>query len=150
MIISAVDLGHNNPRGLRARMAREHFASNGPPDAQPLPLGYAEREDMKIGGLSTIVALYARSLAAQDYDVKEHPSFFDYTCGLMASEFIGGYYRMQKNEGLRNRFPPRVLPGLGPGLCWQPPEEHARTMESWRRCCEREDRVCAAIAARNA
>jgi hypothetical protein len=63
MIISAVDLGHNNPRGRRARMAREHFASNGPPDAQPLPLGYAERERMKIGGLSTIVALYARSLA---------------------------------------------------------------------------------------
>jgi hypothetical protein len=98
MIISAVDLGHNNPRGLRARMAREHFASNGPPDAQPLPLGYAEREDMKIGGLSTIVALYARSLAAQDYDVKEHPSFFDYACGLMASEFIGGYYRMQRTR----------------------------------------------------
>jgi hypothetical protein len=149
MIISVVDLQHN-PRGRRARMAREHFAANGPPDAQPLPLGYAERERMKIGGLSTIVALYARSLACQGYNLEEHPSFQDYACGIMASEFIGGYDRMQKNEGLRNRFPPRLLPGLGPALVWEPPEEHARTMESWRRCCEREDRICAAIAARAA
>jgi hypothetical protein len=146
MIISAVDLQHN-PLGRRARMAREHFASNAPPDAQPLPLGYDERERRKIGGLSTIVALYARSLACQGYDLDEHPSFQDYVCGVMASEFIGGYDRLQKNEGLRNRFPPRLLPGIGPGLCWQPPDEHARTMESWRRSCEREERVRAAIAA---
>jgi hypothetical protein len=87
MIISVVDLQHN-PRGRRARMAREHFAANGPPDAQPLPLGYAERERMKIGGLSTIVALYARSLACEGYNLEKHPSFQDYACGIMASSSL--------------------------------------------------------------
>ena len=34
----------NNPDGRRARSARKWFADNGPPDLQPLPLGYNERE----------------------------------------------------------------------------------------------------------
>jgi hypothetical protein len=137
-------------KARRALLAREWFAIHGPADAPPLPVSYGEREHLKIGGLSTIVALYARSLEGQNYDLEEHPSFEHYACGMMASEFIGGYHRMRENEQLRNRFPPRPLDGLGPGLMWQPPEEHARTMESWRRCREREDRIHAAIAARDA
>jgi hypothetical protein len=134
-----------------ALAAREWFYENGPADLQPLPLSDDEREDVKreggLSGLSTILGLYARSLACRDYDVDEHPSFFEYACGLMASDFIGGYARMQENQQLRRRFPPRVLPGLGPGLCWEPPKEHARTMEIWRRSRERLDRIRAARAA---
>src|SRR5258708_705070 len=41
------------PEG-QAQLAREHFATNGPPDAPPLPLSYDEREDLKVGGLSKV------------------------------------------------------------------------------------------------
>jgi hypothetical protein len=151
--------GEDNVRPLKklacaALAAREWFYENGPADLQPLPLSYDEREDVKreggLSGLSTILGLYARSLACRDYDVDEHPSFFEYACGLMASDFIGGYAGMQENQQLRRRFPPRVLPGLGPGLCWRPPKEHARMMESWRRSRERQDSVRAISAARDA
>jgi hypothetical protein len=151
--------GLDNIRPLKklaraALAAREWFYENGPADLQPLPLSYNEREEVKreggLSGLSTILGLYARSLGCRDYDVDEHPSFFEYACGLMASDFIGGYARMQENQQLRKRFPPRPLKGLGPGLCWEPPKEHARTMESWRRSIEREDRVRAISAARDA
>jgi hypothetical protein len=146
MIISVVDLS-NSPRGRRARFARKWFADNGPPDIQPLPLGYAEREALKGGGAAHILAWYARSLACRRYDVSEHPPFDDYARGVTASEFAPSFI---KKEHLLKRFPPRPLDGLGPGLCWQPPEEHARTMESLRRCREREDRIRAVIAARDA
>jgi hypothetical protein len=114
-----------------ALLAREWFAIHGPADAPPLPVSMGEREDLKCGGprLNKIIALYARSLDGRNYDVKEHPSFFDYACGLMASEFIGGYDYMQRDEQLRKRFPPRTLEGLGPGLTWQPPREHWERME---------------------
>ena len=114
-----------------ALMARECFAVNGPPDAPPLPLSYDEREDLKIGGLATIVALYARSWEGRDYD-QEHPAFFDYACGVMASGHMG-YRGIKEDEQLRKRFPPRPLRGLGPGLYWEPPELHAQTMASYRR-----------------
>jgi len=146
MIISAVDLSCS-PRGRRARFARKWFADNGPADIQPLPLGYAEREALKGGGAAHILAWYARSLAGRKYDVLEHPSFDDYACGVTASEYAPDFI---KKEHLLKRFPPRPLDGLGPGLCWQPPKEHARTMESLRRCREREDRIRAVIAARDA
>jgi hypothetical protein len=87
-----------------------------------------------------IIALYARSLEGRKYNVKEHPPFFDYACGLMASdsEFIGGYSYMQRDEQLRKRFPPRTLDGLGPGLMWQPPREHWQTMELYYSSLARE------------
>ena len=147
MIISVVDQSCS-PRGRRARFARKWFAGNGPPDIQPLPLGYGEREALKGGGVPHILAWYARSLDCRNYDVLEHPLFDDYARGVMASEFAPDF--ITKNENLQQRFPPRLLKGLGPGLSWQPPEEHARTMESLRRCREREDRIRAVIAARDA
>jgi hypothetical protein len=87
---------------------------------QPLPLGYAEREALKDTSAAHIVALYARSLAEHKYDVLKHPSFHDYACGTMASEFQG-MDCMKKNPDLLRRFPPRPLAGLGPGLYWDPP-----------------------------
>jgi hypothetical protein len=117
-------------RARAALLAREWFAIHGPADAPPLPLSMGERESLKGGGLPHIVAWYARSLWCRNYDVEEHPSFFDYACGVMASEHAPDFI---KKEQLLKRFPPRVLPGLGPGLCWQPPEEHARTIADHRR-----------------
>jgi hypothetical protein len=95
--------------------------------------------------LSVIVALYARSLESRKYNVLEHPSFEDYACGVMASEY-NGREQMKENPQMRDRFPPRALAGLGPGVNWEPPKEHARTMENLRRCREREDRIRAELA----
>jgi hypothetical protein len=82
-----------------------------------------------------LVALFARSWEARDYN-EEHPEFFDYACGIMASEYMG-YPGIKEDEQLKKRFPPRPLNGLGPGLYWEPPELHAETMASYRRSLAR-------------
>ena len=40
---------------------------------------------MKVGGVKHLIAWFARSLEASDYDVLRHPSFDDYARGVMAS-----------------------------------------------------------------
>jgi hypothetical protein len=105
---------------LKAQLAREHFARNGPPDAPPLPIGYNEREAIKgKGGLSTLAALYARSLETREYDMEEHPPFGDYVRGVLASD-NHGWFEVKRNEDLNRRFPPQLLEGMGPGLMWAP------------------------------
>jgi hypothetical protein len=121
----------NDPEGPPAQNARKWFAENGPPELQPLPLGYNERERRKRGGADNILAWYARSLDGRDYKVLAHPSFYDYACGVMASEFAPE--AIKNDETLKKRFPPRDLAGLGPGLQWEPPKAHAKTMELHRR-----------------
>ena len=116
------------PEGLerQAQLAREDFATNGPPDAPPLPLSYDERERLKLEGpLPTIVALYARSLENQKYDLEEHPSFVDYARGVMASD-LNVHPGMKENEELGRRFPPRPLKELGPALCWKPASQSTK------------------------
>jgi len=137
MIISGVDdlNTRRNPLGRRALFARKWFDLNGPPDARPLPLGYDEREALKRGGLTHIVAWFACSLACRDYSVKDHPSFDDYARGVMASDDAPDL--ITRDEQLRKRFPPRPLTGLGPALVWEPPALHARTMASYRRSLAR-------------
>jgi len=102
----------------RALKARAGFAVTAPPDAPPLPLSYGEREDLKVGGLSHLVAWYARSLQARNYDVYEHPSFEDYARGVLASPYAPPF--ITEDEQLTARFPPTPLNGLGPGLYWSP------------------------------
>jgi hypothetical protein len=59
---------------------------------------------------------YARSLDACDYDIVEHPSCHDFICGMMTD--IAGFPEF---EELRDRFPPRALPGLDPKISyWRP------------------------------
>jgi hypothetical protein len=118
-----------------ALAAREWFAVNGPADAPPLPLSYGEREDLKHGGLDHIVAWYARSLEGQAYNYAKHPSFCDYACGVMASEHAPDFIMRAE---LRLRFTPRELTGLGPGLYWNTPKEHARVMACYNRSRARE------------
>jgi hypothetical protein len=107
---------------------------NSPADLQPLPLSPGEREGLKLGGAPHILAWFARSLEALNYNYLEHPPFCDYARGVIASEHAPDFI---KKEHLLKRFPPRPLDGLGPALCWESPEEHALTMESWRRSLER-------------
>ena len=109
----------NNPGGRKALAAREWFDDNGPPDLQPLPLGYDERERLKRGGAAHILAWYARSLNSRNYDVLEHPSFDDYACGVMASEFAPHF--IKNNETLQKRFPARPLEWLNNAMVWEPP-----------------------------
>ena len=124
MIISWVDCQETPAKQRQferqALAAREWFKQHGPPDAPVFPIGYAERERLKIGGLPLMVAWYARSLAGQGYNFAEHPSFDDYAAGVMASEEHAPDF-IRNNEEMRRRFPPRPLSWLGSGLYWCPP-----------------------------
>jgi hypothetical protein len=116
----------------------EHFALNGPPDAQPLrPVLYGERKEHKKERfvLDYIVRLYARSL--EDCDPDEHPSFADYASGVLwEAERVDGDIGVipggDQREELKKRFPPRELAGMGPGFCWLTPKEYAEYRERLR------------------
>ena len=106
---------------IRAVLARRWYAVNSPqdPDLQPLPLGYLEMKDAKLQSeAGRILAWYSRSLAHIYYDIQQHPSFYEYACGILADEKVGS----QLLEELRDRFPPRLLPGLDECTGnWDPP-----------------------------
>jgi hypothetical protein len=126
--MSGVDLT-SSPRGGRAKAARKWFTEHGPPDLQPLPLGYAEREALKDGSLTHILAWFARSLADLKYDVLNHPSFDDFACGAMALP-KSIFPSISENVELLKRFPPRKLEGLDSHLYWKPPKSRKRTKAS--------------------
>jgi hypothetical protein len=137
MLISGVDW-QPTPAKLRrferqARIAREWFETHKPPDAPTLPIGYDERERLKgTGLLPHMIAWYARSLTARDYNFLDHPSFDDYACGVMASEAHAPDF-IRNDEEMRRRFPPRLLNGLGPRLCWNPPKLQRVRPKVWQR-----------------
>jgi hypothetical protein len=119
---------------MAALCAAEWFALNGPPDAPPLPLSHDDIEDYRdAGGLAGIVGFFARSLKRLDYDLRNHPSFDDFACGLMAMAMEKGMRDLEKDENLKRRFPPRPLAGMTPGAYWAPPKEYEETMASYRR-----------------
>jgi hypothetical protein len=101
----------------RAILARQWFAGVAPEDAPFLPLSYEERERLKVGGLSHLIAWFARSLAVLDFDFESHPSFDDYARGVMASPNTPE--SIKKDPNLRQRFSPEPLRGLGSGLIWR-------------------------------
>jgi hypothetical protein len=149
MIISWVDCQETPAKQRQferqALAAREWFKQHGPPDAPVFPVGYAERERLKIGGLPHIVACYARSLAGRGYNYDEHPSFDDYAAGVMASEEHAPDF-IRNNEEMRRRFPPRPLTGLGSGLYWRPSGAQPERKKS-RRAQAREKLLLAAMRA---
>jgi hypothetical protein len=107
---------------IAALRAQEWFAVNGPPDAPPLPL-YDFDSYRGARGLKGVVGFYARSLSRQDYDVRKHPSFEDFACGLMTINT--GLWGIENDENLRKRFPPRSLEGMAPSAYWDPPKRKA-------------------------
>jgi hypothetical protein len=147
MIISWVDCQETPAKQRQferqALAARDWFKQHGPPDAPVFPIGYAERERLKIGGLPHIVACYARSLAGQKYNFDEHPSFDDYAAGVMASEEHAPDF-IRNNEEMRRRFPPRPLAWLRSGLYWCPPQPERKQS---RRSQQRERLWCASLRA---
>jgi hypothetical protein len=74
--------------GFHSQTLGRHASPEAPREAGG-PLSFEARAPAvgkgKAGDLGRLVALYARSLAEQDYDVERHPSFHDYACGVMAS-----------------------------------------------------------------
>jgi hypothetical protein len=112
-----------------ALRAAKWFAVNGPPGAPPLPLNIDDRDRYRDArGLMGIVGFYARSLSRQDYDVRKHPSFNDFACGLMALAVQKGIWNLEKDEALIRRFPPRTLAGMDPvGAYWDPPKRKRRS-----------------------
>jgi hypothetical protein len=122
----------------RPLLAREWFRIHGPADAQPLPAFYTDRTAHDL--LTYVVRLYGRSLAGRDYDVSEHPPFADYVRGVLWESELpdGGFwdisgYPIEEVRALKKRYPPRMLKGMGPGACWEPPKVHTETINSLRR-----------------
>jgi hypothetical protein len=117
----------------------EHFALNGPADAQPLrPVLYDQRKEPRKERwlLDYIVRLYARSLEERDPD--EHPSFADYASGVLwETERDASLPSDDQTEELKKRFPPRKLAGIGPGFCWLPPERYKKWVADQRRAARR-------------
>jgi hypothetical protein len=108
-------------RAHRALVARHAFATEGPPDCQPLPTNYGERERLKVGfGLGYVVALFGRSLAAGDYAVTNHPSFAVYAAGILALAGVGPEF-LGYQPSLAQRYPPCRLPGLCESGYWANP-----------------------------
>jgi hypothetical protein len=103
-------------------------ADNGPPDLQPLPLGYNERERFKHGGVDHILAWYARSLDCRNYDALAHPAFEDYARGVMASDHAPDF--IKKDEELQKRFPPRPLQWLNNALVWERPARTRKVLKA--------------------
>jgi hypothetical protein len=128
---------------ILALLAQEWFAVNGPPDAPLLPLTHADVEDYRNArGLAGIVGFYARSLSREGYgrrryDVRNHPSFDDFARGLMAINT--GLWRIETDEKLQQRFPPRPLAGMTGSAFWAPPEEYKELQrsEAAHRCSRR-------------
>ena len=126
---------------LRALLAREWFAQHAPPDAPPLPVSVAERENVRLSAnrLNLIVAYFARSSESGKYNFNEHPSFEDYAQGLFASTHMDAYLKawLLEDSDLANRYPPSPLPGLGPGLYWDPPKRQSQYAQRHGRRCTR-------------
>ena len=116
-------IGEQKKQALAALLAREWFAVNGPSDAPLLPLNVDDRDRFRgSGGLTALVGFCARSLSRHGYDVRKHPSFDDFACGLMAIAKQEGLWGLERDAGLIKRFPPRQLAGMTRAAYWDPHE----------------------------
>jgi hypothetical protein len=123
-------IGEQIRAAARALMARDQFADMAPANAPPLPLSYAERERLKVGGVSHLVAWFARSLEGHAYDLGVHPPFEPYARGVLASHYTP--YFITNDQALQQSFSPRALKGLGPGLYWDPTLADIRSAPRWQ------------------
>jgi hypothetical protein len=127
----------------RELLAHEWFAVYGPADAPPFPYQHEIDSYRDARGLKGVVGFYARSLAGQDYDLRNHPSFDDFARGLMALAVEYGLWNLEKDDALIKRFPPLLLLGMTPSAYWAPPEEYEQIMSSHYRDLQRDLRRAA-------
>jgi hypothetical protein len=105
---------------IRAALdARAWFSKHGPSWAQPLPLVEEYFSMLEDDGPLYLLGHYAFSLEVNSYEFWEHPLIYDFCRGMMASP----YCKMRNDSDLLKEFPPKILPGLGPRLCWFAPRD---------------------------
>lgn len=105
---------------VRVIEATIEFQRLGIPDAPDFPWGYQEREALKGKAcLDHIVALWARSLEAQNYRMDTHPAFRDYASGVLADPWLSGILQYMY-PGAALDFLPRPLPGLDASGYYKP------------------------------
>jgi hypothetical protein len=114
-------VGPQKRAAYRALLARRWWEQVGPSGHQPLPLSQRERALMSTSPNGRVLALFARSLEACDFDYSVHPSFEEYVGGLLALD--AAYFSPLLDDELRRRCPPRPLKGLGSVYyIWRRPE----------------------------
>ena len=102
----------------RALFARAWFFIVGPLDAPPLPVNEYEKSRIKYKDpMSHLAAQFCTSLRANGWDYCSHPDFDTYARGVMASPFAADIVR--KDEAMRNRYPPKELNYIHPGMLWK-------------------------------
>jgi hypothetical protein len=117
-------LAFQKKAACRALAARAYAASANP-GMPPLPLSFGERQDLKDRlGIDYLWSEYSSSFWLNKYDQLRHPSFEQYARGVMASPLAPDF--ITKDPQLLKWFPPRPLPGIGPGLVWHPPKGRRR------------------------
>ena len=105
----AEDRRQHDRKCCAAQAARNALADTLPFD---LPLSYQAREEMKrdlSGGSVThmervMLAHFARSLAAADYNVRQHPSWLRYARAYLANPSLGQRCGMESLEALKARY----------------------------------------------
>jgi hypothetical protein len=134
------DLDRMKPQkeaAFRALKARAAFARENPSIPYELPLTYPDREMLKTSRpalerddgeiamftIEYLLALYARSLEANDYDLQAHPSFVTYLRGMMALD----HFAQDVPRDLKRQYPPINLPGLDNSGYYDVPRRSPKT-----------------------
>ncbi len=107
-------------RAMRALAAQAYFAwdvQEYAPEALPLPVNEEAIFHLKMqSGLPYLVAVYAQSLQARDWETSGHANFSQYACCVMGSWRAPDQVR--NDPVLQTLFPPYPNDLLGPGLTW--------------------------------
>jgi len=103
-------------RTMDVLLARALFV-NEAPDWTPLPVGDEIPPLLRATGGLHMLGLYAHSLKTADYDYFGHPQFSVFGSGIMFHRSAPEDIR--EDSELKREFPPRFLPGLGPGWVWR-------------------------------
>lgn len=112
----------------RAWRAHELFKAVGPAACNDLPLKPSSQADYKAqGGLPYLVEGFAVSW--QQLGFRQHPAFEIYASGVLAFDQFAPDFILE-DLALRKAYPPAALPGLEPGLIWNPQRAHLSVRDS--------------------
>ena len=79
------------------------------------------REGWQVSLGSTPGLFRGKVMAGDVTTFRKHPSFDDFARGLMA--IYTGLWRIEIDDKLQKRFPPRPLKGMTRSAFWAPPED---------------------------